>query len=164
MTPAFVFETDPIAKKIRVERVFNAPLAKVWKAWTDPELLEKWIVLPHWTAVTKTLDFTVGGIWLYAMVSPQGQYHWVYAQFTAIEANRAISSTGRFCDGDGNPLLEGPKSYRDTRFLPLDEHRTKLEMVLAFEEDATLALFVDGGFQAGIAATLTQLEHVLAAA
>ena len=164
MTPHFVFETNPVAKKIRVERVFNAPLAKVWKAWTDPALLEKWIVFPHWTAVTKTLDFTVGGVWLYAMVSPQGEYHWVYAQFTAIEEGRAISSTGRFCDADGNPLLEGPKSYRDTTFYSLDEYRTKIEMVLAFEEEATLSLFVEGGFQEGIATTLTQLDEMLVAA
>lgn len=163
MTPHFVFETDPVAKKIRVERIFRAPLANVWKAWTEPELLEKWMVLPHWTAVTRTMEFTVGGVWLYAMVSPEGQYHWVYAQFTAIEEGRAISSIGRFCDADGNPLLEGPKSYRDTTFSSLDEHRTKIEMVLAFEEEATLNLFVEGGFKEGIATTLTRLEEVLAA-
>lgn len=164
MTPPFVFETDPVAKKIRIARVFSAPLAKVWKAWTEPQLLEKWIVLPHWTAITKTLDFTVGGIWLYAMVSPQGQSHWVYAQFTAIDEGRAISSLGRFCDADGNPLLDGPKSYRETTFYALDAQRTKIEMVLAFEEEATLHLFVEGGFQEGIATTLTRLDEVLAGA
>ena len=25
-----------------LDRVFDAPLAMVWKAWTDPELLARW--------------------------------------------------------------------------------------------------------------------------
>ncbi|OUJ68989.1 SRPBCC family protein [Hymenobacter crusticola] len=163
MTTNFVFETDRGAKQIHVAREFNAPVEKVWRAWTEPALLEKWIVLKHWTAVTKVMDFTVGGIWLYAMVSPEGKAHWVYAQFTAIEQGRAISSIGRFCDEAGNPVLEGPKSYRDTTFSALEGNRTKIEMVLTFEEESTLNLFLAGGFQEGIATTLALLDEVLSA-
>lgn len=162
MTTNFVFETDRAAKKIHVVREFNAPIEKVWRAWTEPKLLEKWIVLKHWTAVTKIMDFTVGGIWLYAMVSPEGQQHWVYAQFTAIETGRAISTIGRFTDADGNPVLEGPKSYRDTTFSSIDGNRTKVDMVIRFEEDSTLNLFVEGGFKEGIAMTLSLLDELLA--
>ncbi len=35
MTNNFVFEKDLSAKKIHVVREFNAPVEKVWKAWTD---------------------------------------------------------------------------------------------------------------------------------
>src|ERR1700743_1742193 len=83
MTNNFVFETDLAAKKIHV-REFNAPIEKVWKAFTDPDLLEKWVAPKPWTAKTKIWDFTVGGISLYAMVSPEGQKYWVYAEFTEI--------------------------------------------------------------------------------
>ncbi len=107
LTNNFVFETDLAAKKIHVVREFNAPLEKVWKAWTDPDLLEKWVAPKPWKAATKTMDFTVGGIWLYAMVSPEGQKHWVYAKFTAIEKDVAISSTGMFCDGTVTRLPTG---------------------------------------------------------
>ena len=106
----FVFEPDLVAKKIHVAREFNAPIEKVWKAWTEPHLIEKWIPPKPWTAVTKIMDFTVGGIWLYAMVSPEGLKHWVYAKFTAIENGSAFSSTGMFCDNEGNPVLDGPNS------------------------------------------------------
>ena len=81
---------DLAAKKIHIAREFNAPIEKVWKAWTEPDLLEKWIAPKPWTAETKIMDFTVGGIWLYAMVSPEGQKHWVYAKFTAIENGSAF--------------------------------------------------------------------------
>jgi len=163
MTNNFVFETDLSNKTIHITREFNAPIEKVWKAWTEPALLEKWIVLKHWTAETKTMDFTVGGIWLYAMVSPEGQKHWVYAKFTAIDDQKSISSTGMFCDGDGNPILDGPKSFRETKFLPIDGNRAKIDMLITFEEESTIKMFVDGGFKEGISMTLDHLDELLTA-
>lgn len=42
MTNNFVFEKDLAVKRIHVLREFNAPIEKVWRAWTEPALLEKW--------------------------------------------------------------------------------------------------------------------------
>jgi uncharacterized protein YndB with AHSA1/START domain len=162
MTNNFVFETDLAAKKIYVSREFNAPVEKVWRAWTEPDLIEKWIAPKPWTAETKTWNFTVGGIWLYAMVGTEGQRYWVYAEFTAIENGSAISTTGMLCDGDGNPVADGPKSYRDTKFLSIDGNRTKVESVITFEEESTIKMFVDGGFKEGTAASFNNLEELLA--
>jgi uncharacterized protein YndB with AHSA1/START domain len=162
MTNNFAFETDLAAKKIHVVREFNAPIEKVWKAFTDPDLLEKWIAPKPWTAETKIWDFTVGGVSLYAMVSPEGQKHWVYAKFTAIENGSAISSTGMFCDADGNPVTAGPKSYRETKFSSIDGNRTKVDMVITFEEESTIKMFVEGGFKEGTAMTFTSLDELLA--
>ena len=163
MTNNFVFETDLAAKKIHVVREFNAPIEKVWRAWTEPDLIEKWIAPKPWTAKTKIMNFTVGGIWLYAMVSPEGQKHWVYAEFTAIENGSAISTTGMFCDGDGNPVRDAPKSYRDTKFSSIDGNRTKVDTVITFEEESTIKWFVEGGFETGTTMTFNQLDELLAA-
>ncbi|RYG04409.1 MAG: SRPBCC domain-containing protein [Chitinophagaceae bacterium] len=161
MTNNFEFEADLAAKKIHVTREFNAPIGKVWRAWTEPDLLEKWTVLKHWTAITKTMEFYVGGVWLYAMVSPEGQKHWVYAKFTAIENLKAISTLGRFTDTDGNPIENGPTSNRDTRFVSLEGNRSKVEMTITFEEESTLRMFVEGGFKEGLGITLEALDELL---
>ncbi|MFI5161542.1 MAG: SRPBCC domain-containing protein [Sphingobacteriales bacterium] len=161
MTNNFLFEPDLAAKKIHVAREFNSRIEKVWKAWTDPDVIEKWIAPKPWTAETKTWDFTVGGIWLYAMVSSEGKKRWVYAQFTAIENGKAFSSTGMFCDDEGNPVTAGPKSYRDTKFSCIDGNRSKVEMVITFEDESTIKMFVEGGFKEGTATTLNQLDELL---
>jgi len=158
----FVFEPDMAAKKITVTREFNAPVEKVWKAWTEAELLDKWVGPKPFKAVTRMMDFTVGGIWLYAMIGPDGQQFWVYAKFTAIENGRAFSSVGMACDGDGNPLPDSPKSYRDTKFSPIDGNRTKVGMVITFEDESTIKMFVEGGFKEGSAMSLDQLDELLA--
>lgn len=158
----FVFEPDLAAKKIHVSREFNAPIEKVWRAWTEADVLDKWVAPKPWRAVTKTMNFTVGGIWLYAMVGTEGEKHWVYAEFTAIERGITFSSIGRFCDGDGNPVMDAPKSYRNTKFSPIDDNRTRVDMVITFEDESTIKMFVDGGFKEGTIATLGNLDELLA--
>jgi len=162
MTNNFVFEPDLAAKKIYIEREFNAPVEKLWKAWTDPDIIEKWIAPKPWTAQTKIWDFTVGGVWLYAMVGAEGQKHWVYAQFTAIENGSAFSTMGMFCDGEGNPNPNGPKSYRDTKFSAIGENRSKVESVIIFEDEATIKMFVQMGFKEGTTASFNNLDELLA--
>jgi uncharacterized protein YndB with AHSA1/START domain len=162
MTNKFVFEANVDAKKIHILREFNAPVEKVWRAWTEPELIEKWIAPKPWRAETKTWDFTVGGIWLYAMIGTEGQKHWVYAEFTAIENGSAFSTMGMFCDGDGIPVPDGPKSYRDTKFSSIDGNRSKVESVITFEDEATIKMFVEMGFKEGTAASLNNLDELLA--
>jgi len=162
MTNNFLFEPDLAAKKIHVVREFNAPVEKVWGAFTEPDLLVKWIAPKPWTAEFKTWDFTIGGIWLYAMVGTEGQKHWVYAEFTAIETGSAFSTTGMFCDGEGNPVLDAPKSYRDTEFSSIDGNRTEVDTVITFEDESTIKWFVEGGFKEGTVATFTVLDELLA--
>jgi uncharacterized protein YndB with AHSA1/START domain len=162
MTNNFVFETDLVAKKIYVSREFNAPVEKVWRAWTEPDLIDKWIAPKPWSAKTKTWDFKVGGAWLYAMIGTEGQKHWVYAEFTAIENGSAFSTKGLFCDGEGNPVIAGPKSYRDTKFLSIAGNRAKVESVITFEDESTIKMFVDNGFKEGTAASLANLDDLLA--
>ncbi|MBS1529755.1 MAG: SRPBCC domain-containing protein [Bacteroidetes bacterium] len=162
MTKNFVFEADMAAKKIYVSREFNAPLEKVWRAFTEPELLKKWAAPKPWRIEEQTWDFTVGGASKYVMINPEGARHWVYDQFTAIENGRFFSTIGVFCDHEGTPNLDGSKSYTETRFFAIDGNRTKIETVHTFDNENTVKWFVDGGFKEGTAATLNQLDEVLA--
>jgi uncharacterized protein YndB with AHSA1/START domain len=163
MTNNFLFETDLAAKTIHIVREFNAPIEKVWKAFTDPDLLEKWIAPKPWTAKTKIWDFSVGGVSLYAMISPEGQKHWVYAVFTAIENHSVIATTGMLCDGEGNPVTDGQKSYRDAKFTSIDGNRTRVDQVITFTDESTIKWFVEGGFKEGTTMTFNQLDELLTA-
>ncbi|HTE00074.1 MAG TPA: SRPBCC domain-containing protein [Mucilaginibacter sp.] len=162
MTKNFVFETDSAAKKMHIEREFNAPIEKVWKAWTDPEILDKWWSPKPHQAVTKIHDFTVGGTWQFAMVTPEGKKNWLYAEFTAIENGKAFSATAVFCDGEGNPVTSGPKWHREVKFLSLDGNRTKVNIEITYEDEATFKMFADGFFKDGTTMSYNQLDELLA--
>jgi uncharacterized protein YndB with AHSA1/START domain len=70
-TPAF---SSPISdRELVLTRIINAPREKVFKAWTDPELLRKWFApLPYTTPVAET-DVRPGGASLIVMRGPDGR-------------------------------------------------------------------------------------------
>jgi uncharacterized protein YndB with AHSA1/START domain len=95
------FSVDKENKKIKVEREFAAPISKVWAAWTESLLLEQWWAPKPWRAETKTMDFRVGGFWLYAMVGPNDEKHWARVDFTKIDVNKYFEAADTFCDENG---------------------------------------------------------------
>lgn len=156
----FVFEKDLNAKKIHVEREFNAPLEKVWKAWTDPALLEKWWGPKPWVAKTKSMDFTVGGTWLYAMEGPENQKHWSHVTFTAIEQASRFATDVVFSDEDGNSVPGAPVSHWDNKFIAKGD-KTVVVVDLNFDEEASFKMLVEMGFEGGFTMGLNQLDELL---
>ncbi|WP_296435047.1 MULTISPECIES: SRPBCC domain-containing protein, partial [unclassified Rhizobium] len=54
-------------------REFDAPREKIFKAWTDPELMKEWFVPRPWTISDAKLEVRAGGANLIVMRSPEGQ-------------------------------------------------------------------------------------------
>ena len=160
MTNNFVFEKDVSAKKIHVVREFNAPIEKVWKAWTNPDLLEKWWGPKPWTAITKSMDFTVGGAWLYYMEGTEGQKHWSYVRFTAIEEGSRFAADSVFSDENGNTAPGAPVGHWDNKFVAVGD-KTKVVVDLSFDEEADFKMLVEMGFEGGFTIGLNQLEELL---
>jgi uncharacterized protein YndB with AHSA1/START domain len=156
-----VFTKDMAAKKLHVIREFNAPVEKIWKAWITPELLEKWWGPKPWTAVTKSMDFTVGGVWLYAMVGPHGQKHWSHVKFTAIDEGKSFSADATFCDGEGNFLPNSPTGHWKNTFIGMGD-KSRVEVELSFDEETDMKTLVEMGFEGGFTMGLNQLEELLA--
>ena len=46
-----------------IDRVFDAPRALVWAAWTNAEMLVRWLGPDDWPAISVSQDFVVGGRW-----------------------------------------------------------------------------------------------------
>src|SRR5690606_6855999 len=60
-------------RELVLTRIFAAPREKVFRAWTDPELLKEWLVPRPWTAASVQLDLRPGGASLCVMREPDGK-------------------------------------------------------------------------------------------
>lgn len=49
--------------QLEMERVFDAPRALVWAAWTRPEMRVHWMGPVEWPMLSGTNDLRVGGLW-----------------------------------------------------------------------------------------------------
>ena len=147
-------------KSIIVSREFDAPIEKVWQAYTDSTLLDQWWGPAPWRAETKKMNFKPGGYWLYAMVSPEGQKHWARMNYIAIDPLSGFDIEDGFCDEEGNlnsdlPVSRGRMSFSKT----IDGTRVEFKMTYANETD--VQKIVEMGFEQGITVCLDQLEHLL---
>lgn len=147
---------------ILISREFNAALTNVWRAYTESELLVQWWAPSPWRAETKFMNFTPGGYWLYAMVSPEGEKHWGRMNYIAIEVHKSFTIEDAFCDENGNfnkelPVSKGKISFTETK------NGTLVEFKMFYPTEADLQKIVEMGFQQGITACLDQLENLFKA-
>src|SRR5688572_29631876 len=147
-------------KKMTITRSFDAPISDVWRAWTESELLDQWWAPKPWKAETKSMDFSVGGYWLYAMVGPDNTKHWARMDYTEINPVRSFSAKDSFCDDKGNrnkdlPVMDWNVSFHES------ETGTKVNVVMKFEKETDIEKIIEMGFEEGFAAALTNLDHYL---
>ena len=95
-------------REIHIERVFNAPRAKVWRAYTEPELVKQWWGRGNRTDLVR-FEFERGGHWRIEEHS-DGQVHGFEGRFGDIEPQSRIVQTFEW---DGMPThvsLDTPSS------------------------------------------------------
>jgi uncharacterized protein YndB with AHSA1/START domain len=64
--------TLPTDTQILITREFAAPRHLVYRAWTTPELVERWWYAERGRMDGVEIDLRVGGSWRFAMVTPDG--------------------------------------------------------------------------------------------
>jgi uncharacterized protein YndB with AHSA1/START domain len=161
LTNETMFTKHPSGSKLLITRDINAPLDKVWRAWTEAELLDKWWGPKPWRAETKTMDFRDGGLWLYAMVSPEGEKHWCRVDFHTVLPPHGFTSTATFCDAEGNRTAGLPAMHWDNKF-SAEDGTTHVYIELSFDSAADLEQIVQMGFKEGFTMGLSNLDALLA--
>lgn len=70
---------------LRIRRVFAAPPARVFRAWTVPEELKKWWrVADGWTTPLAEVDLRVGGRFALGTKPPDGEAHVVRGEYQEV--------------------------------------------------------------------------------
>jgi uncharacterized protein YndB with AHSA1/START domain len=65
--------TSVDGRALTLTRVIDAPPEKVFRAWTEPELMKPWFAPKPWTTPKIEADVRPGGSNLIVMASPEGQ-------------------------------------------------------------------------------------------
>lgn len=59
-------------RQITIARLIAAPVAAVWRCWSDPVLLPQWFGPEGYRCITKEIDLRDGGVWRFDMIGPDG--------------------------------------------------------------------------------------------
>ncbi len=92
--------TLPSDTEIAMTRTFDAPVALVWKAFTEPAMLRRWLLGPDgWEMPICEVDLRVGGKWRYGWAQPDGSGAFeMHGEYTEVTPHARIVNTEHFED------------------------------------------------------------------
>lgn len=142
---------------LRMQRIFDAPRALMWKAWTSPEIMVLWLGPVEWPAVHVTQDLRVDGEWRACLRSPEtGQDLWQGGVYREIVPPERLVFTFKWDEAheDGPPV----DTLVTVVFSETDDGCTRMEFThegLKSERSLT-------GHKHGWTSTMDRLEAFLA--
>ncbi|WP_065571927.1 SRPBCC family protein [Microbacterium oleivorans] len=138
----------------------DAPVDRLWRAFTQPRQLERFWGPPGWPATFTAFDFAVGGHAHYAMTSPTGETSRGTWEFLAIDEGRAFEVLDAFADENGEPMADFPSMRMRFSF---DETETgsRLSNITYFTSVEALEQVVAMGAVEGSRMAMDQLDTVL---
>jgi uncharacterized protein YndB with AHSA1/START domain len=140
--------TTPSDREIRVERIFNAPRERVWRAMTDPALIAQWWGRGNRLDIERH-EPVRGGHWRYVEHSDHGVHGFEGRYREVVPPERCV----RTFEWDGMP---GHVIIETATLEDLGDGRTKLVSVSLFhttmERDGMMSSGMEGGMNESYAA------------
>ncbi len=158
-------------KPFEISRLYDAPRARVWQAWTEPERLKQWWGPRGFKVHTCKLDLRPGGTFLYGMKAPDGSDMWGKFVYREVKAPERLEFVVSFSDPQGgvtrHPGMENwPRYLLSTVEFSEVSGKTRVKVTWTPHEatEVERKVFEEGraGMQQGWTGTLDQLEAYLA--
>lgn len=139
-----------------VTRHFAAPPESVYRAHTDPALVQKWLLGPEgWTMPVCQMDTKPGGGFRYEWSNAQGQGFHITGEYLALEPHRRIVHVERMFLPDPTP-----DNHVETRF-DADGSGTLMTMRMTLPDEKTRAMMLATGMEHGMEASYVRLESMI---
>ena len=145
--------TLPADDQILITREFDATKDLVFKAWTTPELVERWWSGRRGEVTSIDIDLRVGGKWRYLMVANDGTEVGFHGEYREIVPNERLVSTEVY---EGFPDGEAV----NTLTLTEEDGRTTLEVLVQHQTKEHRDGHINSGMEGGMQEAMDLLEEV----
>jgi uncharacterized protein YndB with AHSA1/START domain len=155
--------TLPSDQQILITREFDAPRHLVYRAWTTPELVERWWAGQRGTMESVEIDLRVGGRWRYVMAANFGQQIAFHGEYREIVADERLVHTEVFeMPGSGMGPDDDDNAALNVVTFTGTGGRTHLELLVECDSKAVRDAIVDSGMEAGMQEQMDVLEQLAA--
>lgn len=141
-------------RELRIERIFNAPRSKVWRAYTDPALIAQWWGRGN-KLVIERMEVETGGHWRFVEHGPDGE-HGFEGRFAEVTPQSRLVQTFEW---DGMP---GHVSLDTAEFEDLGDGRTRLVATAIFMTAQDRDGMMQSGMEQGLNQSYAALDALLA--
>ena len=145
--------TTPSEREIRIERIFNAPRERVWKALTNPELVAQWWGRGN-KLVIERMELKRGGHWRFVEHAPSGQ-HGFEGRYREVTPPSRVVQTFEWDGMPGHVVIE------TMELEDLGDGRTKLVNVSLFHTTEERDGMLKSGMEQGLNQSYAALDKLL---
>lgn len=156
----FDFKADKVNNTLTIKREFAANRQLVWDCYTKQEHLDNWFAPKPMSTKTKSMDFSEGGHWHYAMIDQDGNEYWGWTDFTKIQPIDFYETKDAFSDSEGKTNGDLPTATWHVDFV--DKGNTTLvETKVQYTSLNDLETVINMGMEQGMMSTLERLDELL---
>jgi len=148
----------PTDEQILIEREFDAPKRLVYRAFTTPELVERWWHANRGEVTLVEIDLRVGGKWRYVMTACGGPEVGFHGEYREIVPNERLVSTEAY---EGIPDADAHAAL-DTMTLTEADGRTLVSILVEHPTKQGRDMHIESGMEDGLQDALDLLEQVAA--
>jgi uncharacterized protein YndB with AHSA1/START domain len=145
--------TVPADREVRIERIFDAPREKVWRAVTDPALVAKWWGRGNQLDIER-MEVKRGGHWRY-VEHAHGETHGFEGRYREVVPPSRIERTFEW---DGMP---GHVAVETMTLEDLGDGRTRLVSLSLFHTTEDRDGMLQSGMESGVNESYAALDEVL---
>jgi uncharacterized protein YndB with AHSA1/START domain len=145
--------TTPADREVRIERIFNASRDRVWRAYTDPELVAQWWGRGN-KVVIERMEVERGGHWRF-VEHADGQTHGFEGRYAEVTPSERVVQTFEW---DGMP---GHVALETVTFEDLGDGRTKVVTTSLFHTAADRDGMLQSGMEGGVNQSYAALDKLL---
>jgi uncharacterized protein YndB with AHSA1/START domain len=150
-------EADPKVPTIKIVREFEAPRDRVYRAWTDPDLVAQWLGpkdtptrIDHW-------DLRTGGSYRYASVRDGEEIASFYGSFHEARPDERLVQTFTYTGVPDGVSLE------TATFEDAGEGRTRVALLSVVDSIEARDMIIASGMETGVIEGFAKLDDLLAA-
>jgi uncharacterized protein YndB with AHSA1/START domain len=149
----FTIEREEL--EVRTERVFDAPVERVWQAMNDPAQIPNWWGPAAMKTVVDKMDVRVGGEWRYVQYDPDGTEHGFHGEYREIDEPRKVVSTFEYEPLAGHVLVQ------TALYEELPDGKTKLTTIAHYDNIEDLDGMVSMGMESGQRESIDRLAALV---
>ena len=116
---------------LSVKRLINAPVQKVFAAWTDAQSAKQWLSPESHAVADAVIDPQVGGIYKIAMRDKDGNFPTTTGTIKELVPNKKLVFTWQWADGNEESNADG-ETLVTLDFKAVGENQT--ELILTHEK------------------------------
>ncbi len=147
--------TEPGVPQVLTSRELDAPLALVYRTFTEPGLLQQWLGPRKYTMTVDHYDLRDGGTWRYVHTDDAGNAWGFHGVFHGQASPAAIVQTFEFEGAPGHVSM-------DTVSFEEHEGKTTVRTNSVFQSVQARDAMVDNGMSDGMSEGYERLDELLA--